>query len=421
MTDKAIIVGVNIMGTTEDISQEMCELRSLCEACEIAVVSEVIQNLPSINPTTYVGKGKLEEIKTLIASLETNIVVFNDELTPSQIRTLEKFLEITIYDRTYIILEIFRRRARTKEAILQVEMATLNYLLPRLVGMREGLSRQRGIGSSSQHGRGGGETKLELDRRYIQKRISQIRSELKKLTSLRAVQRNLRKKRDIPVVSIVGYTNSGKSTLLNALLSYSIEDKKEVFEKDMLFATLETATRKIKLPNQPEFLLTDTVGFVQKLPHHLVEAFKSTLEEITESDLILHVVDSSNERYPNQIKVTNQVLNEIGVKNIPVIYCFNKIDLIPEHFYVEPQYEQAIKISAKTKENLAELLNLIIEKIFPNHEVCTFLIPFNKGNLLEIIMKHNEVISTSFTNNETLITAKVPSYFKNKYFEYLQN
>ena len=231
MIDKAIIVGVNIMGTTEDISQEMCELRSLCEACEIAVVSEVIQNLPSINPTTYVGKGKLEEIKTLIASLETNIVVFNDELTPSQIRTLEKFLEITIYDRTYIILEIFRRRARTKEAILQVEMATLNYLLPRLVGMREGLSRQRGIGSSSQHGRGGGETKLELDRRYIQKRISQIRSELKKLTSLRAVQRNLRKKRDIPVVSIVGYTNSGKSTLLNALLSYSIEDKKKYLKK----------------------------------------------------------------------------------------------------------------------------------------------------------------------------------------------
>lgn len=420
MKQKAILAGVNIIGSNQNIDEEMNELRALCEACDIEVVDIVIQNLTRINPTTYLGTGKLEEIKPIIDYYDASIIVFNDELTPSQIRTIEKALEKTIYDRTFVILEIFRRRAKTKEAILQVEIATLNYLLPRLVGMREGLSRQRGIGSSAQHGRGGGETKLELDRRYIQNRITLLKRELKELTKLRANQRILRKKRNLPVVSIVGYTNSGKSTLLNTLLSYSLEEKNSVFEKDMLFATLETATRKIKLPNNLEFLITDTVGFVQKLPHQLVEAFKSTLEEITESDLILHVVDSSNELYPEHIKITNQVLQEIGVREIPVIYCFNKIDKLEDYFYLEPQYENAIKISAITRESVNELIDLIIEKIFAHYGVHTFLIPFKDGDVLEKIIQNYEVISTEYLDNGTLVEAKVSPIFKNKYQHFIK-
>lgn len=419
MIEKAIIAAVNITSENQNIEYELDELRNLCAACDIEVVDAIVQNVNHIHPTFYMGRGKLEEIQAIIEHYEIEIIVFNDELSPSQIRSIEKLLKITVFDRTFIILEIFRRRAQTKEAILQVEIATLNYLLPRLVGMREGLSRQRGVGSSAQRGRGGGETKLELDRRHIQSRISQLNHELKELTKLRYQQRIKRKKNLTPVVSIVGYTNSGKSTLLNSLLDYSTETKKNVFEKDMLFATLETSTRKIKLENKPEFLVTDTVGFVQKLPHQLVEAFKSTLEEITESDLIVHVVDSSNHEYEEQIKVTNAVLKELGVKDIPVIYAFNKIDLFDEYFYIEPEYYNAIRISAKDKTNVIELLNMIHNLLFQDYEVCTFIIPFEEGQLVSYLQDNTEVEHIEYLHHGTKVEARVSTYFKTKYSDYL--
>lgn len=419
MTEKAILAAVNIITNNLNIEYELNELKNLCEACDVEVVDAIVQNAKHIHPTYYMGRGKLMEIKAIIEHCDAEIIVFNDELSPAQIRSIEKLLQITVFDRTFIILEIFRRRAKTKEAILQVEIATLNYLLPRLVGMREGLSRQRGVGSSTMRGRGGGETKLELDRRHIQSRISQLNQELKELTKLRFQQRIKRKKNHIPVVSIVGYTNSGKSTLLNSLLNYSTEVKKNVFEKDMLFATLETSTRKVKLENKPEFLVTDTVGFVQKLPHQLVEAFKSTLEEITESDLIVHVVDSSHNEYKEQIKVTNDVLKEIGVKDIPIIYAFNKIDLLEEYFYIEPEYHNAIRISAKDDTNILDLLHLINDLLFHNYELCTFLIPFNHGQLVSYLQENTEVEQIKYHHNGTIIQARVSTYFKNKYSKYL--
>lgn len=419
MIEKAILAAINITNKNQNIEYELTELTNLCEACDIEVVDTIVQNAESIHPTYYVGKGKLEEIKELINYYDAEIIVFNDELSPAQVRSIEKNLKITVFDRTFIILEIFRRRAKTKEAILQVEIATLNYLLPRLVGMREGLSRQRGVGSSLQRGRGGGETKLELDRRHIQSRISQLNQELKDLIKLRSQQRLKRKKNQTPVVSIVGYTNSGKSTLLNSFLDYSLEKKKTVFEKDMLFATLETSTRKIKLENKPEFLVTDTVGFVQKLPHQLVQAFKSTLEEITESDLIIHVVDSSNGEYKEQIKITNDVLKELGVKDIPVIYAFNKIDLIEGYFYIEPEYTKALRISAKDNINIDDLLNMITDNLFQGFEVCTFLIPFHEGQLVSYLQDSTEVNNVEYLPDGIKIQASVPTYFKNKNSKYI--
>ena len=294
--EKGIIVGVNTSKDEKSFKNEMKELSSLCEACNIEIVEEVTQNLTEQNIKTYIGKGKIEELKIAISATDADVIICNDELTPSQISTLQNILDVLVFDRTYVILEIFKRRAKTKEALLQVDIASLRYMLPRLSGLRSGFSRQRGAGGMA-HGKGKGETQLEIDRRNIGSRISLLKQELDQLTNNRKVQRVQRKKNNFKTVCLVGYTNSGKSTTLNTLLSYSKDVKKEVFEKDMLFATLETSTRKIKLENNRQFLVTDTVGFVSKLPHELVEAFKSTLEEIKECDLILHVVDSSNEHF----------------------------------------------------------------------------------------------------------------------------
>src|SRR5690554_430126 len=260
--DKAILVAVNDQNS--NLSEEIEELKSLCYACGIEIIDEVIQNLDRPNPTTYVGKGKLEEVKITLNSHEVTLVITNDELSPAQISTLEKQLDCDVFDRTFIILEIFRRRAQTKEALLQVELAIHKYQLPRLVGSRKGLSRQRGTGGGFARGRGAGEMKLELERREIYDRMAFIKRELANLTKLRKQQRVKRKKNEMKTVALVGYTNSGKSSTLNGLLKYSILPKKEVFEKDMLFATLETATRAIKTKNNLNFLLTDTVGLDRK-------------------------------------------------------------------------------------------------------------------------------------------------------------
>ena len=364
-----IIVGVNTSKDEQSFSNEMSELKSLCEACEIEIVERVDQNLNEINTKTYIGKGKIEELKIAINATDADVVIFNDELTPSQISTLQDMLDILVFDRTYVILEIFKRRAKTKEAKLQVDIASLRYMLPRLSGLRSGFSRQRGAGGMA-HGKGKGETQLEIDRRNISSRISLLKKELNDLTLNRQTQRKRRKDNNLKTVCLVGYTNSGKSTTLNTLLEYSKNIKKEVFEKDMLFATLETSTRNIKLENNKEFLVTDTVGFVSKLPHELVEAFKSTLEEINEADLILHVIDCSNENYEQQIKVTNEVLESIGVKNIPIVYVFNKIDKLENYFYIPPQYEPCIRISSKQNINIDNLLIEIQNQLFKN-EILT--------------------------------------------------
>lgn len=407
--EKGIIVGVNETNNQKLFLDEVEELKNLCLACNIEVLDTVTQNKESFDKRTYVGKGKLEEIKIAIQSLDIDCVIFNDELSPSQISNLEKILEITIYDRTFIILEIFKRRAKTKEALLQVEIASLNYLLPRLTGLRNGLSRQRGSGGGFTHGRGSGEKKLELDKRLTTDKIVFLKNELAELTKLRKQQRVKREKNDIKVASLVGYTNSGKSSTLNAILKHSkvsIENK-EVLEKDMLFATLETSTRSCFTKTNAHFLLTDTVGFVSKLPHHLIESFKSTLEEIKESDLIVHVVDSNNPNFLNQIETTNSVLKDLGVTDIPTIYAFNKTDLNDSYFFIPQQYYPSITISAKNDINIDRLIDMITDSLFKEYTLNTLHIPYNDLKILETIKNNSIDYSINYDDNGVIFQGKI--------------
>lgn len=406
MYEIAILVGVSLDKSTS-LDYELKELESLCEACEIEVVDKVTQNLSVINTATYIGKGKVSELRELISYHNADCVVFNDELTPSQISNLESVLDCAIYDRTYCILEIFKRRSTTKEAYLQVEIARLEYFLPRLSGLRKGLSRIGGGGKT----RGSGETQLELDRRHITNKIVALKNELEEVKKVRSTQRERRNKNKVKVVSLVGYTNSGKSSTLNALLKYSTLPKKEVMEKDMLFATLETSTRSIKLKNNHHFLLTDTVGFVEKLPHHLVEAFKSTLEEITESDLILHVVDASNPNFSRQIKTTNDVLSSIGVTDIKMIYLFNKIDKVEDYLYIPEEYPNSIRISAKEATNLDYLISKIEKELFDDVYVKV-LLPFSKGDILSILKENYNVTKLDYVSEGILVEAYVDHHMK---------
>ncbi|MDD3348827.1 MAG: GTPase HflX [Bacilli bacterium] len=416
--EKAIIIGVNTISESHIFLDEIEELKNLCLACDIEVIDVITQNLNDINSSTYVGKGKIEEIKIAINSLDAETLVFNDELTPSQINNLQEALEIAIYDRTFIILEIFKRRAKTKEALMQVEIATLKYSLPRLMGLRQGLSRQRGAGGGFAHGRGAGETKLELDRRITNDRIVALKKELEAATILRKQQRKTRKTNNMHTVCLVGYTNSGKSSTLNALLNHSKGIKKEVFQKDMLFATLETSTRAIQTETNFRFLVTDTVGFVNKLPHHLVEAFKSTLEEITEADLIVHVVDATNSNYKLQIETTEQVLQSIGVLNIPTIYAFNKIDLLDEYLYIQPQYIKAIRISATTDKNIDKLIEMIQKELERDFIEITLSIPYKEQEIIEFLKDNGYVKAINYLETRIEVLGKLPQRLLSKVEKY---
>ncbi|MFA7076042.1 MAG: GTPase HflX, partial [Candidatus Izemoplasmatales bacterium] len=296
--EKAILVGLNF-GNDEFFLETMEELANLADACNIEVCSTLVQKRDAPTSNYYLGEGKVDELKELITLYDANVAIFNDELSPSHIRNLEQKLETKVIDRTVLILDIFARRAKTKEAMLQVELAQSQYMLPRVVGMYSSLSRQKsGTGS-----KGPGEQQLELDRRVLKDKSVRLKNELKELVKVRRTQREKRNNNVIKTVALAGYTNSGKSSLMNAIVEFSNNnDKPSAFSEDMLFATLETKTRKVSLENNNNFLLTDTVGFIRKLPHDLIEAFKSTLEEINESSLILHVIDIANPNYEHQIE-----------------------------------------------------------------------------------------------------------------------
>ena len=303
----AILVGLRL---EEDITDSMEELEGLAEAAGASVLGQMIQAADRPNTATLIGKGKVEELAELVKAMEADMVVFNDELTGMQLRNLEDALGVRVIDRTILILDIFASRASSREGKLQVELAQLKYRLPRLTGFGKSLSRLGGgIGT-----RGPGEKKLETDRRHIERRMTDIKAELSQLKNTRSVQRSRREKNRIPVVALIGYTNSGNSALMNRLLSVAERDGKTVFEKDMLFATLDVQQRKVDLENGRQFILIDTVGFVSKLPHSLVEAFKATLEEVTYADLLLHVVDASYENYGFHIQVTDKVMEDTGIQ-----------------------------------------------------------------------------------------------------------
>ncbi|MDQ0114791.1 GTPase HflX [Paenibacillus harenae] len=395
--NKAVIVGVNLQDRP-DFAYSMEELRNLAEACNIEVVGELTQNMAKINSSHYIGSGKIDELSALVAGVDASTVIFNDELSPSQIRNLESSLEKKVIDRTILILDIFAERAKTREAQLQVEVAQLQYMLPRLVGLRESLGRQGG--GSGMKNKGTGETKLELDRRRIEDRISALQTELEKLVAQRQVQRKQRQKTGIPVVCLVGYTNAGKSSLMNKLLdAFMPESNKQVFAKDMLFATLETSVRSIELPDNKSFLLTDTVGFVSQLPHYLVKAFRSTLEEVAEADLLIQVVDYSNEEYERLINVTNSTLKELGADHIPMIFAYNKTDLTNEPY---PQVnDDKVYMSVKEGAGLDELVTLTKKRIFQDYVKCGVIIPFTEGRVVAYFNTNANIQETSYELNGT--------------------
>ena len=374
---KAILVGLQ---RNEDISYSMKELEGLAEAAGAEVLGHLTQKMERPNTATFIGKGKVEELAELVRNMGADMVVFNDELTGMQLRNLEDALDVRVIDRTILILDIFASRATSKEGKLQVELAQLQYRIPRLTGFGKSLSRLGGgIGT-----RGPGEKKLETDRRHIERRMYDIKEELAQLTNTRNVQRAKREKSEIPVVALVGYTNSGKSALMNRLLSMTDKEEKTVFEKNMLFATLDTQQRNVTLENGRQFILIDTVGFVSKLPHSLVEAFKATLEEVNYADLLLHVVDASYENHDFHIGVTNKVMKEIGAGNKEKLMVYNKIDLPHDEIFPEPGVE-TVEISAKHDINIDGLIEKIEEMIFGDYVTVSFLIPYDRGDISSYI------------------------------------
>ncbi|MCI8348893.1 MAG: GTPase HflX [Firmicutes bacterium] len=408
---KAILVGLQ---RTEDISYSMEELCGLAEAAGAEVLGSMVQSLDKPNTATLIGKGKVEELAEMAKNMEADMVVFNEELTGMQLRNLEDAIGIRVIDRTILILDIFAARASSKEGKLQVELAQLKYRMPRLTGFGKSLSRLGGgIGT-----RGPGEKKLETDRRHIERRVNDIRAELAQLKNTRNVQRAKREKSQIPVVALVGYTNSGKSALMNRLLSLSDKEEKTVFEENMLFATLDIQQRSVALASGRQFILIDTVGFVSKLPHSLIEAFKATLEEVTYADLLLHVVDSSYENHDFHIDVTNKVMNEIGAGDKEKIMVFNKCDL-PHEQIIQSAGEENIEVSAKTGYNIDILLERLEEKLFGDYILAKLLIPFDKGDISSYLCSEATVNLMEYKENGTYfeVQLKESDYQRFKKYE----
>ncbi|WP_346869420.1 GTPase HflX [Clostridium sp. UBA5119] len=413
MERKGIVVGINI-NNENGFEESMVELKNLCMACDIEVIGELVQNSKQINKAHYIGSGKLDELKSLVNSEEVDIVIFNNELSSSQLRNIETAIECEVIDRTALILSIFAERAKTKEAKLQVEVARLEYLLPRLIGANENLGRQSGgVGTKN---KGTGEKKLELDRRKIEAKIAALNKELEELKHQRETQRNLRRKSSVPKIALVGYTNAGKSSIMNSMIdTFKDSEEKKVFEKDMLFATLETSIRSIKLDDNKKFLLSDTVGFVSNLPHNLIKAFRSTLEEVCEADLLLHVVDISNPDYKHHLKVTNETLKEIGAESVPMIYVYNKIDLV-DNYLTE---KNGVYISAKKNLGMNKLVETISTKVFNNYINCNMFIPYDKGNLLSYLNDNARVIDRKYRNDGTELSIECSNIDYEKYRKYV--
>ena len=397
---KAVLVGLQTEG---DISYSMEELKGLAEAAGAEVLGQMIQTLAKANTATLIGKGKVEELAEMVRNMEADMVIFNDELSGMQLRNLEDILGVRVIDRTILILDIFANRASSREGKLQVELAQLQYRLPRLTGFGKSLSRLGGgIGT-----RGPGEKKLETDRRHIEKRVLDIKRELERIKNTRTVQRSRRDKSQIPLVALVGYTNSGKSALMNQILRLTEKEEKTVFEKNMLFATLDTQQRSVILDTNQQFILIDTVGFVSKLPHSLINAFKATLEEVVYADLLLHVVDASYENHDFHIDVTNQVLREIGTGDKDKILVYNKMDLTEESRVIPPPGQESLFISAKENIGIDRLLERIQEKVFSDRVVSRWLIPYDRGDIASYLCEKADISLTEYRENGTYFEAAV--------------
>ncbi|MDR2131931.1 MAG: GTPase HflX [Clostridiales Family XIII bacterium] len=398
---RAILVGIE--EERDGGARSMDELAALAEAAG----AEVAGILPQVRATpdrrTYIGKGKLEELAELCAAMEADTVICNDELSGIQLRNLEDRLGLRVIDRTILILDIFAARAGSKEGKLQVELAQLRYRLPRLTGFGKALSSQgAGIGT-----RGPGEKKLETDRRHIQSRVDEIKKELAEAAAHRQVQRARRKKSDLPLVALVGYTNAGKSAVMNRILRATENGDKAVLEKDMLFATLDTYRRRIRMNDNKEFILVDTVGFVSKLPHSLVKAFRATLEEVAEADLLVHVVDASRADCDFQIDVVSEVLAELGASGNDTITVYNKADLLDDSARALRVPPGVPAVSATRGDNMDELLAAMESAIFQDLQSVRLLIPYDRGDIVSYLSEKTPVSERAYTEEGTLVVTKL--------------
>lgn len=398
LQEKVILVGVST-SDNDDTQKSLDELEELAATAGAVTVGRVVQNLDQIHPTTYVGKGKLEEIKDLLWETEATGIICDDELSPIQLGNMEDALNTKVMDRTLIILDIFAGRASTNEGKIQVELAQLKYRQSRLTGLGKSLSRLGGgIGT-----RGPGEKKLEMDRRLIKNRIAQLNRELKDVKRHREVTREQRNKNKVPVIAIVGYTNAGKSTLLNHLTGAG------VLEEDKLFATLDPTTRNLKLPSKQEVLITDTVGFIRKLPHHLIEAFRSTLEEAKYADIILHVVDASNPQVDEQMYIVYETLANLEVKNKPIITAFNKQDKLEgQPILRDFKADHIVKISAKTGAGLDELQQVMEDVLREQKILIEKLYPYADAGKIQLIRKYGELLEESYQEDGIFARGYVP-------------
>lgn len=426
--EKAVMVGVWLGKNNEstlNLEGSLEELAFLAETAGIEVVGEITQNLIHPNPKTYIGSGKVEELKLLVEELGADMVLFDDELSPRHQRELEEVFgnKTKVIDRTALILDIFALHADTAEGKLQVELAQLHYRLPRLTRAWTHLARQAGGGAGRTGSVGGvglrgpGETQLETDRREIQKRITKLEDELEKVRERRARHRSQRKKSNVPIVALVGYTNAGKSTLLNAITN------SDIYVADQLFATLDPTIRQLQLPGGTEILVSDTVGFIQKLPTQLVAAFRATLEEIKEADLLLHIVDASHEHHQEQSYSVLETLREIEAGDIPVLTVYNKIDLLDEETLCELETmngEMSFFISARTGEGVETLQEAIADELFKERSLLKVLLPYSEGRLVSLFHERGNVINVEHLEEGILIYGRLPREIRPYFKDYLQ-
>ena len=399
--DYAVLVGLKspVLGRDSADEESLAELSALVETAGAESVGMILQSREKPDPHSFIGEGKVEEVKRMVDNSQATMVIFDNDLSPSQIRVLTELCGVQVLDRSGLILDIFAQRARTKEGCLQVELAQYQYLLPRLIGMWSHLERQGGTGGSPIGTKGPGETQLETDRRHIRRKIDKLKEELEEVRRVRATQRQRRQKNEIPVVAIVGYTNAGKSTLLNAITGAGIP------ANDRLFDTLDTTTRLLTVSDTLDVVISDTVGFIRKLPHQLVEAFKATLEELEYADLLLHVIDVSNPEWEEQARIVDDLIRELGADSIPCIRVYNKCDVA---FGFQRKEEDAVSLSARTGEGVTDLLAAIDKKLDKGTKRVTLHLPYDKAGALDALYREAKVESVEYGTTVDVVAVCTP-------------